>query len=104
MALKCYGPSSSTASENEWSFIKYIINRVSYLVIVLVIFVYFFQILNVSYWKTGRGVIYWDTLSYYAYLPATFIYHDLSLKFIDSDVKYYSDKYGRKGFQTGITP
>ena len=25
--------------------------------------------------------IYWDAISYYAYLPATFIYHDLSLDF-----------------------
>ena len=30
-----------------------------------------------------RGVIKWDVISYYAYLPATFIYGDLSLKFLD---------------------
>ena len=30
-----------------------------------------------------EGVIKWDVKSYYAYLPATFIYNDLSLDFID---------------------
>jgi len=31
-----------------------------------------------------RGVIKWDIISYYAYLPAIFIYHDLSLDFTES--------------------
>lgn len=31
------------------------------------------------------GVIEWDIKSYYAYLPAVFIYHDLSLGFTDDD-------------------
>ncbi len=30
-------------------------------------------------------VIYWDVVSYYAYLPATFIYHDISLSFANSE-------------------
>ena len=32
----------------------------------------------------NRGVIKWDVISYYAYLPAVFIYHDLSLDFTES--------------------
>lgn len=30
-----------------------------------------------------RGVIKWDVISYYAYLPATFIYGDVTLEFLD---------------------
>ncbi|MEZ5070597.1 MAG: hypothetical protein R2751_06450 [Bacteroidales bacterium] len=36
--------------------------------------------------KNGeRGVIKWDVISYYAYLPATFIYGDVGLGFLDKD-------------------
>lgn len=35
-------------------------------------------------WKDDRRVIEWDAVSYYAYLPAAFIYHDLSLAYADS--------------------
>ena len=31
-----------------------------------------------------RGVIKWDVISYYSYLPALFIHHDLRLEFADS--------------------
>lgn len=31
-----------------------------------------------------RGVIKWDVISYYAYLPATFIYGDVTLGFLDN--------------------
>ena len=30
-----------------------------------------------------RGVIHWDVISYYSYLPATFIYGDVGLGFLD---------------------
>jgi glycosyltransferase involved in cell wall biosynthesis len=41
------------------------------------------NMLDVKHWKDERRVIEWDAISYYAYLPAAFIYHDLSLSFID---------------------
>ena len=31
-----------------------------------------------------RGVIHWDVISYYSYLPATFIYGDVTLGFLDN--------------------
>ena len=31
----------------------------------------------------NRGVIHWDIISYYAYLPATFIYGDVTLEFLN---------------------
>jgi len=37
---------------------------------------------NVKQWR-DESVISWDVISYYAYLPATFIYKDYTLKFID---------------------
>ena len=39
--------------------------------------------LHVKMWQK-KELLYWDVVSYYAYLPATFIYKDLSLKFIDN--------------------
>jgi glycosyltransferase involved in cell wall biosynthesis len=41
------------------------------------------NMLNVKHWKEEQRVIEWDAISYYAYLPATLIYNDLSLSFID---------------------
>jgi hypothetical protein len=41
------------------------------------------NMLDVKHWKEEQRVIEWDAISYYAYLPAAFIYHDLSLSFID---------------------
>lgn len=34
-------------------------------------------------YRSTTGYIAWDVISYYAYLPAAFIYKDLSLKFVD---------------------
>ncbi len=38
---------------------------------------------NVKIWKNPTRVIQWDVIDYYGYLPAVFIYHDISLKFKD---------------------
>jgi hypothetical protein len=48
---------------------------------------YFGIDLSYHYWTKHdpiqRGVIHWDIISYYAYLPATFIYGDVTLNFLD---------------------
>jgi len=54
-----------------------------------------------------RGVIKWDVISYYAYLPAVFIYHDLSLDFTENpdfvnDNKFWYQKT-EKGKKVIIT-
>ncbi len=72
--------------------IHFLKKKITCIAVIIVISVFFFNIMNVRYWKKSHGVIFWDTLSYYAYLPSAFIYHDLSLKFIDRDAKYFSDK------------
>ncbi len=46
--------------------------------------------LNHHNWSRGR-VIEWDVKSYYAYLPAVFIYNDLSLEFIDHNPEKFGD-------------
>lgn len=45
---------------------------------------------NYKYWRDSERIIAWDVISYYGYLPATFIYHDPTLQFASSapeDVK-----------------
>lgn len=39
--------------------------------------------LNQKNWRSDKLIIYNDIISYYAYLPATFIYKDITLNFID---------------------
>lgn len=55
--------------------------------IIIVIFLVAITLVNFSHhkYKSSEGVIDWDIKSYYAYLPATFIYHDLSLGFLENN-------------------
>lgn len=56
---------------------------------ILVIIIY--NVFNIHYWTHDKRIIYHDAISYYSYLPATFIYKDLTLSFIDH--KTQEDKY-----------
>jgi len=56
---------------------------ISVLVIVTALIIALGTILTDKRWQKEDKVIEWDIISYYAYLPATFIYHDPSLKFTD---------------------
>lgn len=47
-----------------------------------------------------RGVIKWDIISYYAYLPAVFIYHDIGLDFTEDPGFVNDDKFWFQ--ETGI--
>ncbi len=49
-----------------------------------VIFVVLYINFNTSFWKDENRVITNDIISYYAYLPATFVYNDITLDFIDN--------------------
>lgn len=56
-------------------------------------FVFLFMIISsftLGLWKQNRIII--DGPSYYTYLPAVFIYHDLTLNFIDKTPAFYKDK------------
>jgi len=60
------------------------INKLPYIVSLVIILFVLNSIKNVKDWQKDDKVISWDIISYYAYLPATFIYHDHTLKFIDN--------------------
>jgi hypothetical protein len=51
-----------------------------------------YSVFNIGKWK-NKDVITWDTISYYSYLPATFIYKDISLNFVDTNKRYYGNKF-----------
>lgn len=58
----------------------------SFAILIIVVFYMFTNFLHHNWTKGGpgeRGVIHWDVISYYSYLPALFIYGDLSLEFLD---------------------
>lgn len=72
---------------------------ITWIIISLVIFTH----LNLRYWTNSNRIIAWDTISYYAYLPAIFIYHDATLKFSDnapeevkSKIWYQTDSKGNR--------
>ena len=68
-------------------------DKLGYLAIAIVITIYLLHIFNVRFWNQEKGIIYWDPISYYAYLPATFIYKDLSLKFIHDGKDDYGNQF-----------
>ena len=51
-------------------------------VVSIIVLIFCTILVQVSYksWKKQSGVISWDVISYYAYLPATFIFHDIKLE------------------------
>lgn len=58
-----------------------------------ILFIFIFIISISTYfnlWKSNRIVI--DAPSYYAFLPAVFIHHDLHLNYIDKDRAFYQEK------------
>lgn len=46
---------------------------------------------NISRWNDLK-VIDWDVIGFYAYLPATFIYHDYKLEFVKQDLRFVEEK------------
>ena len=58
-----------------------------------IVFIFAFIVSTFFYfqvWKKNRIIV--DAPSYYAYLPAVFIHHDLKMNFIDRDRDFYKDK------------
>lgn len=54
---------------------------VSWILVAVVIY----NVFNIHYWTHEKRIIYYDIVSYYAYLPAAFIYKDLTLAFVDDN-------------------
>lgn len=47
---------------------------------------------NNHLWKFKHKVVFQDVTAYYSYLPAAFIYKDLSFSFIDENPEFFKDK------------
>jgi hypothetical protein len=58
-------------------------NLISIFAIISIVFVYCFQFLNTGLHKKPEKVIQADVISYYGYLPATFIRQDYTLSFLE---------------------
>jgi hypothetical protein len=58
-----------------------------------ILFAVAYNMFNIHYWTHPDRVIYHDVISYYAYLPATMIYKDLTLDFTQDSAGYFSDKF-----------
>jgi len=61
----------------------------NFAIVIVAIYVISLDFSN-KYWNYDSMVIEWDIKSYYAYLPATFIYKDLSLGFTENDSKKFN--------------
>jgi len=59
-------------------------NWISALTLTLLIAFMTGTMLSEKHWREEQRIIEHDAISYYAWLPATFIYHDLSLSFSDN--------------------
>ena len=78
-------------------------------VIALLVLVSSYTIFNLKHWNKEEGIIAWDVISYYGYLPATFIYGDVSLekpneKFDEYQHTFWMEKAnnGGKVFKTSM--
>ena len=68
-------------------FKKNLIRNTIYIILIGIILINFSN----HRWVKEKSVIQWDIISYYGYLPATFIYKDLSLKFRNDNIKKFGD-------------
>jgi len=74
----------------------------SKLVIWLFIITVIWVNINNNHWKKDGKVVIHDVISYYSYLPAAFIYHDLSFSFVDKDPAFFAGKmYNSKTAEGG---
>ena len=58
-------------------------------VIFLLMLISSYTIFNMKHWKIEDRVIAWDVIDYYGYLPATFIYGDVTLENPNENFKKY---------------
>ncbi len=59
-------------------------NKLPYITAILLVCFILNLMKNEKDWTIENKTIAWDVISYYGYLPAIFIYHDCTLKFMDT--------------------
>jgi hypothetical protein len=77
-------------------FFKAIRKPFSYYLIWLILLVQLLILNGTKIWKNEKRVIYWDVLEYYSYLPATFIYGDVKLGFMNDTTVNWNNKFWPK--------
>lgn len=77
----------------------------SIIAIIIILAAYTYHTFNTKKYNNPSGgnnsVIAWDVISYYAYLPATFIEKDYKFRFMDSTTNDYSRKYWPEKISNG---
>tara|TARA_B100000809_G_scaffold84190_2_gene82595 strand:- start:4319 stop:5698 length:1380 start_codon:yes stop_codon:yes gene_type:complete len=62
-------------------------------IIILLVFISTYTIFNMKHWDKEDRVIVWDVVDYYGYLPATFIYGDVTLEYPNKNYKEYKHTF-----------
>jgi len=75
--------------------------RISMVTCVVIILAVIYSNYYNKFWNDKGRIIAYDVISYYQYLPAAFIYKDLSMKFIEKDVGYFQNKIWASRMETG---
>lgn len=65
----------------------------SKLIIIFILVIIIWRNFNLADWKEEKKVIQWDVISYYAYLPAVFIHHDIKLEFLKNGPESYKGTF-----------
>lgn len=68
------------------SVLNYLKNKLPFTISIIIVLFILNCVKNVEQWKKENDVIKWDVISYYGYLPATFIYHDYTLRFTENHI------------------
>ena len=81
--------------------IKYIDSSLLALIFSMIVVIY--VSFNHSTWKSPKNIIVNEVLSYYGYLPATFIYNDITLEFTKKIIKNLGANFGaQKALQVSL--
>lgn len=75
--------------------------NVSFFTLLAIVFIYLVSVFSIRLWHTPEKVIQWDVKDYYAYLPAAFIYHDLTLRFKDEHPEQFHQWIWGKKLENG---
>jgi hypothetical protein len=69
---------------------------ISVIIIWIILLSQLLTINGTQVYKAKKNLIYWDVLEYYSYLPATFIYGDLTLEFMNDTTVIWQNKFWPK--------
>jgi len=81
---------------------KFFVKKISLTSLLIVLLVVIWTNKYYKFWGVQGRIIAYDVAEYYQYLPALFVYHDLSLGFASADTEFFKDKViGKINKKTG---